>query len=164
MSKCLAKFTGLALLPALFVFCAQVFYCQSCQSKETAAKAVGEAAKPGLITWQKDLPSALKLAAKSGKPLIVDFYIDNCRWCRKLDHDVFEHPTIGRQLKNRAIFVKVNAERSQEEINFAKKNTNGSMPTVAVLEVSTKGTYVQRWRLEKYLPPERFLVEILNYL
>jgi len=68
---------------------------------------------PSSINWRYNLNDALSIAAKEGKPLMVDFYTDWCSWCKKLDQDTYSDQSI-RALSEKFVSVKINADRDKD--------------------------------------------------
>jgi len=64
------------------------------------------------ITWQKDIPSALELAKKENKVLMVFVESENCRWCKKMKHRVLSDEEVEKRLKP---FVTVKVMREDKK-------------------------------------------------
>jgi thioredoxin-related protein len=67
--------------------------------------------------------NALKTAKKEHKKVIVDIYTDWCRWCKKMDREVYSDAGIKKIIKENFVLVKLNAEGSE------KHNYNGKSYT-----------------------------------
>lgn len=68
-------------------------------------------AKPAKIAWQTSLPAALKLAKKTGKPVMVDFYATWCGPCKLLDKEVYTNAGVIKEASN-WISVKIDADKN----------------------------------------------------
>lgn len=93
----------------------------------------GKTAYAAEIAWAKSLPEAMAQAQRSNRLVMVDFYTDWCGWCKKLDKDVFPHPTVvgaARQF----VSVRLNAER--EGVETARKYGVTGFPTILFLTPS----------------------------
>ncbi|MFN8587288.1 MAG: thioredoxin family protein [Candidatus Eisenbacteria bacterium] len=60
------------------------------------------------------IAQAAELAKQSGKPILYDFSAEWCNPCNMLKREVFENPTLAKQLNETAVPVKV-IDRVQEE-------------------------------------------------
>lgn len=54
---------------------------------------------------------ALKKAKGENKLVMVDFYTDWCKWCKKLDKDVFSDEAVGIFVNEHFVAIKVDAEK-----------------------------------------------------
>ena len=115
------------------------------------------------IVWQKDLSQAKSLARKSKLPLLIDFSADWCGWCQKLDRDCFQNQTIQRQIKNKAVFLKMNIESSNENKKTYDQTGATGLPLVMIYSLAADDKLHEKGRIESYLPPERFLARVTNY-
>ena len=71
-----------------------------------ALSCAGDKPVPSEIEFQTDFEAASKLASDTGKPMIIDFYTDWCKWCKVLDTVTYVDPVvIGLSVDN--IFVKI---------------------------------------------------------
>ena len=56
--------------------------------------------------WMTDMDKAMKLSAKTGKPILADFSgSDWCGWCIKLDREVFSKKAFKDFAKDNLILV-----------------------------------------------------------
>lgn len=75
-------------------------------------------------TWQK----ISEQAAKSNKPIFIDFYTTWCAPCRKLDAEVFSKKEVGDFFNENFICCKIDAEKG-EGITLARKYGVNVYPT-----------------------------------
>ncbi len=47
------------------------------------------------VAWQPDYKTALEVAKKENKPLLVLLVSHTCRWCRKLENRTLENPRVS---------------------------------------------------------------------
>jgi thioredoxin-related protein len=73
-------------------------------------------AKKNQLTWL-NFGQGLSAAKKEKKMMVVDFYTDWCGWCKVMDRETYEHPTIIQFAREKLVLVKVNAE-SNEKTHF----------------------------------------------
>jgi len=97
----------------------------------------------------------LALAAKTGKPIMIDFYADWCSWCRKLDEDTYSDPEVGKA-SAQLINIKMDTA-TKEGRELARKYRVRGLPTIIFLY----STGEEMGRVIGYRPPEVFL-EILK--
>ncbi len=111
----------------------------------------------------KFLTGAFKdVLAKAGtekKPVLIDFYTDWCRWCDTLDANTYSDATVSEFVEGNVIPYKIDAEKG-EGIEIAKKYGVKAYPTV--LLIKPDGEEIDR--LLGYMPPEKFLKTLDDYL
>lgn len=66
------------------------------------------------IAWGDDVNKALQAAAKSGQPVLVHFYSDNCVPCKMLDARAFKNPVLCRDLQTKVLPVKINVDHHRD--------------------------------------------------
>ncbi len=66
------------------------------------------------IAWGDDVNRAIEAAAKSGQPVLVHFYSDNCVPCKMLDARAFKHPGLCRDLQTKVLPVKINVDHHRD--------------------------------------------------
>lgn len=107
------------------------------------------------LPWTGNLAEALKSSQKSKKLVLVDVYTSHCMWCRKLDLDTFQNPGVIRELGDKYIFVRLNAET---ERSLLKPYQISGYPTILLLNGAGKlvGSY------SGYMTPEDFVPAVEN--
>ena len=88
------------------------FYGDSLAQVKTAAKKNVTKADD---FWTTDWDKAMATAKAEKKPMIIDFYTDWCRWCKKLDKETYAAPEIQKRLKEGWVGVKVNPEDKKKK-------------------------------------------------
>lgn len=129
----------------------------SSQAGKTAI-AKGPDDLPAADVWMANEASALALAKKEGKPVIVDFGAAWCAACKELEHKTFPVPEVRRALAN---FVKVRIDCTDaDETNEAlqKKYNSKSLPTVAF--IGKNGDLQSKLTLYEFESPAQFLERV----
>jgi thioredoxin-like negative regulator of GroEL len=70
-------------------------------------------AAAGEIAWRTDYDQAVREAAETNRPLLLDFGTKACVYCRKLDATTFRDAEVVRLVGEKFIPVKVDAERER---------------------------------------------------
>lgn len=120
-----------------------------CLPKATAEKQADQAE----TFWQHDLQTALAEAAKSGKPLFIDFRADWCTVCRDLELNVFPQPAI-RTLLDRMVPVKIDATSPDDEKVNALLKRFGIVGLPTLLILRPDGTELTALRTVGFITPE----------
>lgn len=82
------------------------------------------------IAWRKDLKTAMADAAKENKLIFMDIYAEWCPPCKMMDQETFPDAGVQKLLAE-FIPVKIDADKDMETV---EKYSDGSLPTLAVLE------------------------------
>jgi thioredoxin-related protein len=110
-----------------------------------------------------NLETGLEEAKKQNKLILIDVYTDWCKWCKKMDADVYSNVEIAEYLKANFIFVKLNGEGN------SKVNYNNRVVTEAVIVrqfgvdgfpttifLKSNGSLISL--MPGYYPPDKFLI------
>ncbi len=95
---------------------------------------------------------ALKLAAKSRKSVMVDFYTDWCYWCKVIDKQTYTDDAVGAFANEHFVCLKINAETAPG-ISLARTSRVNGYPTIVFFDAAGTETF----RVVGYEPPEKFL-------
>jgi thioredoxin-related protein len=81
------------------------------------------------INWLKitDVEKQIKKDGKNAKRVFIDCYTDWCGWCKRMDKDTFEDPTIAMIMNYYFYSVKFDAE-TKENITFGGKEYKNANP------------------------------------
>ena len=119
------------------------------------------AAEPAWRPWD----AALREAATSGRPVLVDVYTDWCGWCKRMDRDVYARADVQGYLARRFVTVKLDAEsnavahyegRAYTLRSLAARLGASAYPTTVFL--GAKGNYIGN--SPGYLPAQDFLLQL----
>lgn len=89
------------------------------------------------IKWSKSFVAAERDARAQGKVVMVDFFTQSCRWCKRLDADIFPNSIIAEAAKP-FISVKIDAEGDEGKILVEKyANFIKGYPAILFLDCST---------------------------
>ncbi len=119
------------------------------------------------VRWMSYDDAVVK-ARKEGKYIMVDFFAQWCKWCKKLDKTTYVDPKVAQAINADFVPVKIDSE-SQDKVTYemrritkaqlADKYKVSSYPTIYFLDKDGKKADI----LNGYLPPDSFLV-YLQYI
>jgi disulfide reductase len=122
----------------LVLFAVALFTFVSCESKS---------ADNNNLSWETDLGAAIAKAKQENKTVLVDFTgSDWCKWCFKLNDEVFSHSEFEDFAKDNLVLVKVDFPQNIQQSNETKMYNNSLMqkfgvtgfPTIILLNSSGK--------------------------
>ena len=71
------------------------------------------------LTWNS-FNDGIAKAKASNKKILIDVYTDWCKWCKKMDAEVYTDPKVKAYLNKNFVIIKLNAE-GQGKIKYHDK-------------------------------------------
>ncbi len=130
----------------------------------TTAVLAGDKAE---LKWRK-FDAGVAEAKKAKKKILIDVYTDWCKWCKKLDSEVYTDPKVVDYLNKYYIPVKVNGE-GKENLKYKGETITESGLTQSfgvtgfptILFMDSNGDAINK--LGSFVPADRFLL-IIQYI
>jgi thiol:disulfide interchange protein DsbD len=145
LGRRLAKGLGVVLLVGGIVYATG-----AAAARERARMAAG-------FTWLHSEDEALALAAREGRPVIIDFWAEWCTACKELDRIAWSHPAV-REEAARFVAVKLDGTESTPAFEAAtEKYRIAGMPSVIFID--PKGREVPD-RILGAIGPEEMLARL----
>ena len=94
----------------------------------TASVVAAEPASP--IDWRKDLRTAHRQAAATGKPVLIVFDAEWCRFCKKYEAETLGDPTMAAYLNREFIPVRLDFDRDRKVADVLEVE---SLPCTVIL-------------------------------
>jgi tetratricopeptide (TPR) repeat protein len=110
---------------------------------------------PEKIEWIYNLEEGKKLAQKEHKGIVVEFFKDDCPWCKRMDDSTFVVEGV-RKLNWNYVFVKIDGKAETTLVN--QYGITG-YPTSIIFSSPNK----ELDRIIGYLPADSFEIYIRNY-
>ena len=98
-------------------------------------------------------------AKEEGRPVLIDFMTDWCRWCDTLDVNTYADADVQALLARSVVPYKVDAEKG-EGVALARRYSVAAYPTVVL--VDTDGLEIDR--VAGYVPAESFLKTMKDFV
>jgi hypothetical protein len=88
------------------------------------------------MSYSRDYATALSMAKKEDKVLMLLVVSNTCPWCRKFESQTLEHATIDAIIK--ADFIPVIVEKNADKPNFPKRYHATRIPTVYFIDPNSE--------------------------
>ena len=85
------------------------------------------AVAPAAQTRWSPYDQGMDKARASGKPILINFYSDDCRWCERMDAETYSNDEIVSYLDRYFVAIKVHGEKEKE---LKRKFTIVGYPTI----------------------------------
>lgn len=105
------------------------------------------------VAWRADYDAALGEAKKTGRPMVVEFYLEGCPHCQRLAKETHTDAQVAAALNER--FVPVRLEGRQHMDLVQKFGVRGA-PTTLIVDASGK----EISRMVGFHTPQEYLAEL----
>lgn len=116
----------------------------------------GGSAESNSINWQLDYNQAISSAQSAKKPVMIDFYVNWCGWCKVLDRDTYTDPDVVK-LSRQFVCVKVDGDKND---NLTSQYNITGYPTIIFLDSTSR----EANRVGGYEKPGPFLKDMQSAL
>jgi thioredoxin-related protein len=89
-------------------------------------------------------------AKASGKPVLINFYSDDCRWCDRMDAETYSNDEIASYLDRYFVAIKVHGEKEKD---LKRKFTIVGYPTIWFIDSAGERIAF----IPGYVPADEFL-------
>jgi len=142
--------TGTTRITTLLLITAALILAVACSEKEQPVE------MPTEIDFITDYDSALVLAEKNDKMVLLDFYATWCRWCKRLDSVTFTDSAVIA-LTEDFVFAKIDVDIDS---TTADKYSIQGLPTTVI--ANADGSEIER--IGGFREPDSFVIIVDNYL
>jgi len=104
-----------------------------------------------------DIDSALAIAKKENKLVLLDFWAIWCVWCIKADRESFPHPAVEEVLLKYFVIVKIDVDRYPE---LQSRYGARALPTVVILDKNGE----RLGEIVGFRPGEEFASLLLSFV
>jgi len=133
----------------------------------TGVRAGDPAKQQASLKWKR-LTAGMAEAKKANRKVLLDVYTDWCKWCKKLDEEVYAEPKVASYLGKNYVTIKLNAESTDTVTFQGKQSTEAELaqafgvtgyPTIIFIDpqgepIDKLGGFVNA---EQFLPIIRFI-------
>lgn len=113
--------------------------------------------EPVMTYTEKEINLAFETARNKRLPVLVDFWSEGCKGCKKMNEITYQNEDVLHYLKKNFVFVKYNTKNRHHEF----RNTYISSPhlwTPAFIIFANDGSEVRK--ISGYLPAKQFINEM----
>jgi len=92
-------------------------------------------------SYFRDYNSALVIAKKEHKKIMLVMVADFCPWCKKFERKTLEHEDIQKLVKQN--FIPVIVDNYRDKNNYPKKFATSALPTVYFIDSNTQRSVIK---------------------
>jgi uncharacterized protein YyaL (SSP411 family) len=111
-----------------------------------------------LVTWY-DVQSGFANARRLNRWVVADIYTNWCGWCKRMERETFEDPTVEEMLSQSFVCIRVNAEDKGLGERLAKDCQVTGFPTIVIFDPEGK----PKARHTGYLTASQFMKVMSNF-